>query len=446
MSKTVSEINERIKNKTVRVVRADEMTQIVKQIGPEQAAREVDVVTTGTFGAMCSSGVFLNTGHSDPPIKMTKTFINDVEAYSGLAAVDTYLGATQPSETKGIGYGGAHVIQDLLDGKEVILRAVSYGTDCYPRKEIMRRISLKELNTARLCNPRNGYQRYNAAVNTGEKDLNTYMGKLLAHSGNVTYSGAGELSPLMNDPDYRTIGTGTRIFLGGGEGFIIAEGTQHSPGNQFGTLMVQGDLKAMSSAFIRAASFPGYGCSLYVGMGIPIPVLDEDIARRTGISDRDIKTQLIDYSVPSNKRPSLGTFSFEELKSGSITVNGKKILTAPLSSFIKAREIAETLKQQILNGAFLLTEPVKPLPLSGQPVPLEIRPTQTEDIPAQPLKLVSEMEIDPVKCIQCGFCTTVCPHDVFRLDEHWRLTADNGLCVLCGECGNICPVDAIRLP
>jgi uncharacterized protein (DUF39 family) len=72
MSKTVSDINEKIKEGTVKIVRADEMTKIVQELGPERAAQEVDVVTTGTFGAMCSSGVWMNFGHSEPPIKMTK--------------------------------------------------------------------------------------------------------------------------------------------------------------------------------------------------------------------------------------------------------------------------------------------------------------------------------------------------------------------------------------
>ncbi|HMK46664.1 MAG TPA: homocysteine biosynthesis protein, partial [Methanocella sp.] len=107
--RTIEEINEKIKEGSVNVVTAEEMTSLVQEIGAESAARQVDVVTTGTFGAMCSTGVFLNFGHSDPPIKMQKVWINDVEAYTGVAAVDAYLGATQLSETRGMEYGGAHV-------------------------------------------------------------------------------------------------------------------------------------------------------------------------------------------------------------------------------------------------------------------------------------------------------------------------------------------------
>jgi uncharacterized protein (DUF39 family) len=95
VEKSIHEINRRIKDGSVNVVTAEEMVGIVAEFGAEGAAKEVDVVTTGTFGAMCSSGVWVNLGHSEPPIKMQNVWFNDVEAYTGLAAVDAYIGATQ---------------------------------------------------------------------------------------------------------------------------------------------------------------------------------------------------------------------------------------------------------------------------------------------------------------------------------------------------------------
>jgi uncharacterized protein (DUF39 family) len=370
MSKNIHEINEKIKNHTVRVVTADEMTKIVRNLGAEQAAAEVDVVTTGTFGAMCSSGVWLNFGHSEPPIKMARVWLNDVEAYAGVAAVDAYLGVTQPSETLGMEYAGAHVIEDLLLGKPVVLRAVSTGSDCYPRKELLTEITLADLNQAIMSNPRNAYQRYNAAANSGERVLHTYMGKLLPGCGNVNFSGAGELSPLMNDPEYAAIGIGTRIFLGGGIGYITGSGTQHNPKAQFATLMVQGDLKQMSAEFLKAALFHGYGSSMYIGIGIPIPVLDAGIAKNTGISDREIETDVVDYSVASRTRPVLGRFNYEQLKSGSVRIGERKIPTAPLVSYSKSRQVAATLKQWIEQGGFLLSEPVAKISAQGAAKPM----------------------------------------------------------------------------
>jgi len=128
---------------------------------------------------MCSSGVWMNFGHSDPPIKMSQVWLNDVEAYTGVAAVDAFIGATQLSETRGLEYGGAHVIEDLVAHKEVYLKAVGYATDCYPRRSVEASISIGDLNEATMLNPRNAYQRYNAATNSTDRVLYTYMGTLL---------------------------------------------------------------------------------------------------------------------------------------------------------------------------------------------------------------------------------------------------------------------------
>ncbi len=355
--KTIEEINEKIREGNVYVVTASEMKEIVRELGPEKAAKEVDVVTTGTFGAMCSSGVFMNFGHSDPPIKMQRVWLNDVEAYTGIAAVDAYLGVTQLSETKGMEYGGAHVIEDLVRGKEVSLRATAYGTDCYPRKEIVTEISLEDLNQAVMLNPRNAYQRYKAATNSSNQILRTYMGTLLPNFGNVTFAGTGEISPLNNDPEYRTIGVGTRIFLCGAKGYVIGEGTQHAP--PFGTLMVKGDLKEMDPEYMRAATFPGYGTTLFVGIGIPIPILDAEMAKFTAVRDEEIMTEIIDFGVPRRNRPVIRKVSYAELKSGKVEINGEEVRVSPLSSQYMAEKITKELKKMIEKGEFFLTQPVE---------------------------------------------------------------------------------------
>ncbi|WP_406661125.1 homocysteine biosynthesis protein [Methanolobus sp. ZRKC3] len=382
VKKSIHDINNRIKDGSVNVVTAEEMVDIVGELGAEGAAKEVDVVTTGTFGAMCSSGVWFNFGHSEPPIKMQNVWLNDVEAYTGVAAVDAFIGATQLSESQGIEYGGAHVIEDLIRGKSVDLHAIAHGTDCYPRKVLDTSLCLDDMNQAIMQNPRNAYQKYNAATNGSRQTIHTYMGSLLPGFGNVTYSGAGVLSPLSNDPSYKTIGMGTRIFLGGAQGYVIGQGTQHSSASNFGTLMLQGDIKEMNSDYIRAASFTGYGTSLYVGMGIPIPILNEEIAAATAVTDADITTNILDYSVPSRDRPSLRQVTYEELRSGSVELNGKDVRTSSLSSFKKSRIIANELKDWISRGEFFVTAPVENLPTGISARPMK----QTEGV-----TLVSEI-------------------------------------------------------
>jgi uncharacterized protein (DUF39 family) len=382
INKTYQQINEKIQAGNAVVVTAEEMIGLVKEGGPIEAASHVDVVTTGTFAPMCSSGAFINFGHSTPGIKASKVWLNNVSAYAGIAAVDCYIGATEPCEDDPLNkvypgefrYGGGHVIHDLLAGKTVHLKASSYGTDCYPNKNIEKKITLKTLPNAMLCNPRNAYQNYNCAINTTKKTVYTYMGALKPRMGNANYCSAGQLSPLFNDPYYKTIGLGTRIFLGGAEGFVTWNGTQHKPSAKrtpkgvpvtpAGTLFVMGDLKKMQPKWLVGVSIQGYGCSLAVGLGVPIPILNEEMAKFTSISDEDLYTHIIDYGkdYPQGISNNYGMVSYAELKSGTIEVQGKRIPTVPLSSMVRAREIADLLKKRISTGKFLLGEPQNTLP------------------------------------------------------------------------------------
>ncbi len=380
--KTFAEINAKIRKGEAVVLTAEEVIRMADEQGLEATAAKVDVVTTATFGPMCSSGAFLNFGHSDPPLKMAKVWLNQVPAYTGIAAVDAYIGATELAEGRE-DYGGAHVIEELVAGRSVRLKAVAQGTDCYPRKELEAYITKESINEAFLFNPRNAYQNYGAATNSTERTLYTYMGILLPRFGNVTYSTAGQLSPLLNDPYMRTIGVGTRIFLGGAQGYVAWHGTQHNPARArgengvpvggAGTLSLIGDLKAMKSEFLKAAVFKNYGVSMFVGVGIPIPVLDVDMARCVAVRDRDIKTMLFDYGVPGRNRPTLKVVDYAELRSGAVELGGRKVRTAPLSSLYKARQIAAELKEWIRRGEFFLQEPAAPLPADATVKPFDMK-------------------------------------------------------------------------
>ena len=384
MTKTIREINEKIQQGKAVVATAEEIIGIVKQKGVTKAAQEVDVVTTGTFGPMCSSGAYFNIGHTKPRIKLGggRVYLNDVPAYAGLAAVDIFIGVNAlpdddprnriyPGE---FNYGGGHVIEELVAGKDIRLVATAYGTDCYPRKRLETWINIKDLNEAVLFNLRNAYQNYNVAANTSDKTIYTYMGVLKPQLGNINYATAGQLSPLLNDPYYKTIGIGTKIFLGGGIGFIAWQGTQHNPNvlrtdngvprRSAGTLAVIGDLKQMNQRWLVGTSMLGYGCTITAGIGVPIPILSEEILQYTAVTDDDIFAPVIDYSeaYPQMKPDILAEVSYAQLKSGKIIIQGKEVPTASLSSYLRAVEIATTLKEWIQTGKFLLTEPVAPLP------------------------------------------------------------------------------------
>lgn len=401
MAKTVEQINKKIKEGKAVVVTAEEIIDLVKEKGVKKAASEVDVVTTGTFSPMCSSSAYFNIGHSNPRIKLAggRTYLNDVPAYTGMAAVDLLIGATaipdddprnrvHPGE---FNYGGGHVIEELVAGKDVRLVATAHGTDCYPRRRLETWINITDLNEAVLFNLRNACQNYNVAVNLSDKTIYTYMGILKPRLGNANYSSAGQLSPLFNDPYYKTIGIGTRVFLGGGTGFVTWQGTQHNPGvprnekgvpkSGAGTLALVGDLKQMNSKWLVGISILGYGCSLSVGIGVPIPVLSEEILEYTAITDDDIIATIIDYSqaYPNLESDNLGEVNYGQLRSGQIKIQNKNVPTASLSSYSRAVEIATILKKWIQDGKFLLTEPVAPIPGADSGVtfkPLKERPLE----------------------------------------------------------------------
>jgi len=391
--KTYEQINDRIESGKAVVLTAEEIIDYVEKKGLAAAAKEVDVVTTATFGPMCSSGCVLNFGHSKPKIRMSEAWVEDVLVYTGLAAVDVYLGATQlrhgdpanmyhPGEFR---YGGGHVMEDLVAGKTLQLFALSYGTDCYPLREIRTYFTINDLNQAIMLNPRNCYQNYNVAVNDSDKTIYTYMGTLEPNRKNANYCSAGQLSPLLNDPYYETIGVGTRVWLAGAHGHVYAEGTQHAggvartpegiPKGGAGTLALVGDMKQMNPEFVRGATFRGYGVSLALGVGIPIPILNEGILKRTCVRDRDILAPVIDYSTdyPQNTGKVISYVNYEQLRSGRIEVEGREVAVGSLSSYHKALEIAHLLADEIRRGDFRLAGPIASLPKDTIMKPLVVR-------------------------------------------------------------------------
>jgi uncharacterized protein (DUF39 family) len=391
--KTYEQINDRIESGKAVVLTADEIIDYVDKKGLTAAAKDVDVVTTATFGPMCSSGCFLNFGHSKPKIRMSEAWIEDVLVYTGVAAVDVYLGATQlrhgdpanmypPGEFR---YGGGHVIEDLVAGKTLQLFALSYGTDCYPLRELRTYFTIDDLNQAIMVNPRNCYQNYNVAVNDSDQTIYTYMGTLEPDRKNASYCSAGQLSPLLNDPYYDVIGVGTKIWLAGAHGHVYAEGTQHAgacertddgvPKGGAGTLALTADMKQMRPEFVRGVSLRGYGVSLALGVGIPIPVLNEDILKRTCVRDRDIFAPVVDYSgeYPQNTGKVIGYVSYEQLRSGRIEIEGREVAVSSLSSYYKASEIAHLLADEIKRGDFQLARPIASLPKDVKMKPLVTR-------------------------------------------------------------------------
>ncbi|MBE9204996.1 homocysteine biosynthesis protein [Nostoc sp. LEGE 06077] len=381
--RTIAEINEKISRQRAVVFTVEEVKARVAEVGVSKVAKEVDVITTGTFEPMESSGAIMNLGHTDPPIKMRRCWIDGVPAYTGFGAVDLYLGASCAVDTMDgeevRERGGGHVIEDLIAGKQVQVRAQGQVTDCYPRATFETTITRDTINQFYLFNPRNLYQNFIVGVNGGDRPLFTYLGPLQPHLGNAVYSNPGAISPLFNDPDLQLIGIGTRIFLGGGIGYIAWEGTQHfplqkrlanrTPIGPAATLALMGDAKQMQARWVRGCYFKSYGPSLMLGVGIPFPVLNETVVEHCAVQDKDLVAPIVDFSIPRRVRPTFGLVSYAQLKSGRLTIENKPVRTAPLASMSLSRQVALELKQWITAGTFTLTEPVAPIPMERSFLP-----------------------------------------------------------------------------
>ncbi len=437
--RTIDEINKKIREGKAVVLTAEEVVRMAKESSVKDVASKVDVVTTATFAPMCSSGAFINFGHTVPPMRMEKIKIEGVDVYGGIAAVDGYIGATQESEQDKT-FGGAHIIEGLIRGKNVYIKASGKGTDCYPRKNFEGYINKYLINDFFLFNPRNAYQNYSAATNSSDRTLYTYMGKLLPQFGNVTYATSGELSPLLKDPKLLTIGLGTRIFLCGTEGYVVWMGTQYRTDVQLNsagiptgparTLAVIGNAKNMNPRYIRAAYFKNYGVTLFVGIGVPIPILNEEIAYYVTRSNEEIETIIRDYGRAD--RPVVRTTSYAELRSGFVEINGRKVKTSSLSSLWMAREIAQVLKNLINEGKFFLT----------QPSVLFEEERVLRNLPE--LKEMQAFSKDEPECVHCGACVSVCEFDALTMVNGKRVFEPEK-CTNCLICIDTCPI-GVKLP
>ncbi|MCT7955884.1 homocysteine biosynthesis protein [Laspinema palackyanum] len=381
--RTIAEINDKISQKKAVVWTVEELKARVLEKGIPAVTKEVDVVTTGTFEPMESSGAILNLGHTDPPIKIRRCWLDGVPAYSGFGAVDLYLGATEVAEAQDgeeiRERGGGHAIADLIAGKPIHLRAIGQVTDCYPRASFETTLTKDTINQFYLYNPRNLYQNFIVGVNGGDRPLFTYLGPLQPHLGNAVYSNPGAISPLLNDPELDLIGPGTRIFLGGGIGYVAWEGTQHFPKQKrlpnktpigpAATLALIGDAKQMNPRWVRGCYFHNYGPSLMLGVGVPLPILNEQVVLHCAVQDQDVVAPVVDFAIPRRVRPTFGLVSYAQLKTGRITLEGKPVRTAPLASIFFSRQVALELKHWIESGEFTLTEPVIPLPMDRSFLP-----------------------------------------------------------------------------
>lgn len=372
--RTIEGINRKIKSGTAVVLTAEEMTDLVRDEGVAEAARRVDVVTTGFFGPICSGGLFIHFHQPRPRIKAHRASINGVPAACGLGHSELFMAAAEPWSGDPLNqvypgefkYGGGHVIQDLVADDEVALEVQGYGTVCHPNRSIERVITMDDLANTILVSPCGALESRPVGVNVSDRSIYTFLGTLRSRMANAAFSSSGALSPLINDPAMRAITPGTRVFFGGAEGIITGRGLRFDtppvdppPGpsvDPVQSLMMVGDLKQMSPKWVVGISLTGYGCGMAAGVGVPIPVLDEEVAAGCGVSDAEVELKVVDFSndFPAASSRIMGVTTMEQLNQGVIEVGDRQVPTVPMSSRIRSVEICNTLKEWIESGRFML--------------------------------------------------------------------------------------------
>ncbi len=374
MPQTIDEINNKIKTNKAQVLTASEAKILIKEKGIKHFSENIDIVTCATFEINTNAFLYLSFGQTDPLIYFMDASINDIPACI-TGPTDVIISSVSSSKNN-IEYSGSSIVEDLVCKKDLHLKAAGRNLEVFPAKEFETWFNLKDLNYARLFLNQAINQNSIVAANSGDKDINSNMGTLIAKLENSTFNSSSYLNPLINDPACKTIGTGTNIWVAGSRGVILGHGSNHNPSQHKNkhnipvgpstTLSLFVDIENMHPKWIRGGFIKSFGPVLYVGIGIPIPVLNDEIAEHLAITDDMINTTIIDFSIPRRSKPILGQCTYNELRTSTVLINNKPTLTASLSSMAYAFEICKTLKEEILNRNFLLAEPSIPINMNGE--------------------------------------------------------------------------------
>lgn len=346
-SRTAIEIEERIRAGTAAIRTIEEAREMVRTVGLESAFEKADVVVSGTFEPVEVALVHFQFPQANPQIRISKMRFNEVEALpiggenTGILSASTFGSGDDKR------YGGAQVIEELVNGEDVRLSAIGQITDTHIRKDLDVMLQLKNLNKAMLEINLGKELFSRGVINSSEKSISSSMGVLLPSYGNLYYSGSGENSPLLNSKFIKTLKVGTPVFFGGTKGYISDVGDENHK-----VLSLRGNLREMKGKYLRAGGFGNAGSFLFVGIGFAIPILKPEILEDLLLSNQEINVDVMDIGDTKTGEKFFRQYSYDELENGVVSVDGHPIKAVSLSSAIKSKEIAEELKGKVMKGEF----------------------------------------------------------------------------------------------
>ena len=381
MERNIDEINEKIRRQKAVVLTVEEAKSLIKEKGIKHFFNNIDIVTCASFEMNTNAILYLSFGQTDPLIYFSEGYLNDVPIYV-TGSTDLVISMVAFSK-ENPEYSGASVLCDILNGKDVHLKVSGRSLEVFPNKDFDTWINIKNLNSGRLLLNQSINQNGIVATNSGNKDINSHMGTLIGNIENSTYNSTSYLNPLVNDPFCKTIGVGTYVWLSGSRGIVLGHGSNHNPKqkrNDHGipvgpaiTLSIIADIESMQPKWVRAGFIKSFGPVLYIGVGIPIPVLNEEIAEYLAITDEYIHSTIVDFAIPRRTKPIFGQCTYAELRTSTVEINNKPTLAAPLASMSWTIEICKILKDKILNNKFLLSMPILPVNMESETKKLNSR-------------------------------------------------------------------------
>lgn len=294
MKKNVQQINQKIKEGKATVFTAEEITRLVME-GEEPFAEDIDVVTTGTCGIMSGTAAIFHLPVSKPGSfkKAKNILLNGVPGFPGpcpnewLGSVDLMVYGTAHS-VYDPQYGGGFLFKDLVEGKEVEIEVEDIEGNIIKSTAI-----LEDFGTAQMVGTRFAFKNYTAFINPTSKPIPSIFNAVEMDGPfkGISFSGCGELNPLQNDPQLNSIRKGSKLLINNSEGLFIGSGTRSSPEKP--NMMITADMKEMDPHYLGGFR-TGAGPEVYNSVATAIPILDDEILRRTFIKNEDISLPIAD--------------------------------------------------------------------------------------------------------------------------------------------------------
>ena len=320
-----------------------EARKLVEELGIEGAAGRIRLVVMGTFEPLEAVGLSFQVKKVFPKIKFEKLHLNGVEAYPFGKDGSGVLSASMEGVVGDKIQSGAHIIEELVNGKKVRIKAQGRISDCFSRKDLDDLVDLKTLESAKLQVTISRELKGFGIINSSEKSIISDLGALLPDNGNINYSGCGEISPFSYRSLLNHIKVGTPIFVGGAIGSVTEIGEE---------LVLRANLREMNCKFLRAGSFGKSGSALYLGIGIPFGINTKEDLQHLMDGNEKLMIDIFDLGNPENNEVACGQFSVNQLSQGNVIYRGKETRTASTASVLKAKEVILELKEKIERGEF----------------------------------------------------------------------------------------------